>query len=108
VIALEWKPATIESVKPIVQNDLANCDHNQAAACKTYGVEPHRASIVRSGNLEYVVLVAHKGNQVIDRENVEEGLGVSVVGADGQILEHDCGQNDLGLALNGWTQQRDA
>jgi len=101
---MEWKPATIESVKKIVQDDLAKCNQKQAAVFKAYQVEPHMASIVRSGTLESVVVVAHNADEVIYWEDVEEGFGVSAVGADGQIIEHDCNQNDLGLALNSWVE----
>jgi hypothetical protein len=101
---MEWKPETIESVKKIVQDGLAKCNHNQTTVFETYRVEPHIASIVRSGTIESVVVVAHKGNQVIYWEDVEEGFGVSAVATDGPILEHDCNQNDLGLALNSWIE----
>jgi hypothetical protein len=38
---MDWKPATIESVKRIVESDLANCTNEQAAAFKAYCLEPH-------------------------------------------------------------------
>jgi len=50
--------------------------------------------------------VARKEGWVIYWEDVEEGFGVSLVGADGKILEQDCSQNDLGLALNAWIEGR--
>jgi len=99
---MEWKPATIESVKQIVQDDLAKCNVEQTRAFDAYRVEPYIAPIVRSGTLESAVVVARKGGHVIYWEDVEEGFGVSAVGADGQILESDSSQNDLGVALNSW------
>ena len=99
---MDWKPATIESVKQIVLDDLASCNDKQIAAFEAYRVEPYLAPIVRYGAVEYVVVVAHNGNQVIYWEDVEEGFGVSALGTDGKILEQDCNQNDLGLALNSW------
>jgi hypothetical protein len=99
-----WKPATIAEVKQMVQNDWDRCDHRQTKVFETYRVEPHLAPIVRLGNVESVVVVAHKGNQVIYWEDVEEGFGVSPVGSDGQILEQDCNQNNFGLALNSWAE----
>ena len=101
---MDWKPATIEGVRRIVESDLANCNNEQAAAFKAYYVEPHFAPIVRYGKLEKVVVIARKENQVIYREDVEEGFGISVVGATGNILEHDCNQNSL--ALNNWIEGR--
>lgn len=101
---MEWKPATIESVKKIVQDDLAKCSQKQTAVFETYRIEPHFASIARLGTVESVVVVAHKGNQVIYWEDVEEGFGVSAVGPGGQILEQDCNQNDLCVALNFWIE----
>jgi len=103
---MEWKPASLESVRRIVQDDLARCDGEQGAAFEAYRVDPHLAPIVRYGNLEYVIIVAQNGKQVIYWEDVEEGFGVSDVGDDGRILEHDCSQNSLGLALNAWIEGR--
>jgi hypothetical protein len=103
---MEWKPASIEQVKRVTDGDLAMCDQEQAAVFQEYRVEPHLAPITRSGKLEYVVVVARKGMQVIYWEDIEEGFGVSSVGADGDILDHDCNQNDLGLALNQWIEGR--
>src|SRR5579863_4805110 len=99
-----WKPASIEEVNRMVQNDLLKCDGRQAKVFETFRVEPHLAPIVRLGNVESVVVVAQRGNQVIYWEDVEEGFGVSPVGSDGQILEQDCDQNDLGLALSSWVE----
>jgi len=104
--AMQWKPATIEDVKQILDQDLRSCDVKQASAFERFHVEPHFASIVRFGKLEQVVVVAQKEDQVIYWEDVEEGFGVSAVGADGQILDHDCSQNNLGLALNSWIEGR--
>ncbi len=102
---MDWKPATIEDVERIVQTDLAKCNEQQTAAFETYRVEPCLARILRAGKVESVVVVAHKGNQVIYWEDVEEGFGVSAISAEGQIiLEQDCSQNDLGLALNFWIE----
>lgn len=100
---MEWKPAGIEDVKRIVDAGLIECDREQEAAFQTYRVEPYLAPITRCGKLESVVVVARKGNCVIYWEDIEEGFGVSGVSADGTILEQDCSQNDLGLALNPWT-----
>ncbi len=99
---MEWRPATIEDVRQIVLDDLANCNKRQTSVFETYRVEPHLAPIVRSGNVEHVVVVAQRGNQVIYWDDVEEGFDVSPVGDDGKIREHDCSQNDLRLALNSW------
>jgi hypothetical protein len=101
---MSWKPATIETVKEFLRDDLATCNQEQAAVFEAYRVEPHLAPIVRSGNVESVVVVAHKGNHVIYWEDVEEGFGVSAISTDGQIPEQDCNQNDLGLALNSWIE----
>jgi hypothetical protein len=52
-----------------------------------------------------VVVVARKANEVIYWEDVEEGFGVFALGPEGNILEHDCNQNSLGLALNNWIER---
>jgi len=59
--AMDWKPATIESVKQIVLDDLASCNDKQIAAFEAYRVEPYLAPIVRYGAVEYVAVVAHNG-----------------------------------------------
>jgi hypothetical protein len=103
---MEWEPASVESVSQIVNDGLANCDPEQAAAFEAYRVEPRLAPIIRYGKLENVVVIAQKENQVIHWEDVEEGFGVSPISTDGRILQQDCNQNDLGLALNAWIQGR--
>ena len=103
---MEWKPASVEDVKRIVDAGLVECDRGQAAAFQTYRVEPYLAPIIRCGKLEQVVVVAPKGNSVIYWEDIEEGFGISAVRADGTVLEQDCGQNDLRLALNQWIGRR--
>lgn len=99
---MSWKPATIETVRELVQDDLARCTQKQAEVFAAYRAEPYLAPIVRLGGVESVVVLARKGNQVIYWEDVEEGFGISAISGDGQILDQDCNQNDLGLALNAW------
>jgi len=96
---VNWKPTTIEEVKKIVQNDLAE-------VFERYGVHPYFASILRNGNLDTVVVVARKGNDVIYWEDVEEGFNLSPVAPDGRILEHWCNHDELRLALNSWIEGR--
>ncbi|HLJ27665.1 MAG TPA: hypothetical protein VKY85_13225 [Candidatus Angelobacter sp.] len=102
----EWKPATIEEVKRIVTTDLRACDPEQISAFNKYAVEPYVAPIIRYQNNETVVVVARKGDEAIYWEDVEEGFSVSPVGADGQILEHWCNQDELRFALNAWIEGR--
>jgi len=74
---MEWKPATIDEVNGIVKTGLANCDEHQAAVFRQYAVEPYLAPILRHSNLEHVVVVARKANEVLYWEDVEEGFEVS-------------------------------
>lgn len=102
----EWQPASVEEVKSIVEEDLRECDAEQTAAFKKYGVEAYIASIVRYGKMESVVVVARRDNQVIYWEDVEYGFQVSPIGPDGRILEHWCNEDALGDALNAWIEGR--
>jgi len=103
---MESKPATIEEVKNIVQRDLAECDVEQQETFRRYAVEPYFTSIQRYGNLDNVVVVARKENEVIYWEDVEEGFSVSPLAEDGRILEHWCNQDELRFALNTWIDDR--
>lgn len=103
---MERKPASVESVKQIVSEILANCDQEQVAVFSAFCVAPRLAPVSRYGKLENVVVIAQKENHVIYWEDVEDGFGVSPVSMDGRILQQDCNQNDLGLALNAWIQGR--
>jgi hypothetical protein len=103
---MQWKPATIERVKGILKADLERCDSDQIAVFREFSVDPYFAPISRYGELEKVVVVAHKSGQVIYWEDVEEGFNISPVGPDGMILEHSCEQDDLGIALNQWIEGR--
>lgn len=100
----EWQPATVAEVKSIVVEDLKACDAEQMAAFNEYAVEPYVAPIVRYGRMESVVVVAQNASEVIYWEDVEEGFNVSPVDSKGQILEHWCNQDSLGLALNAWIE----
>jgi hypothetical protein len=103
---MEWQPATIEEVKAIAQSDLVECDGQQIAAFERYAIEPCLTPILRYGNLEQVVVVARRGNEVLYWEDVEEGFNISPVAKDGQILEHWCNQDELRFALNQWIDGR--
>jgi hypothetical protein len=103
---MEWKSASIEDVKQIVQDDLAECDGEQVAAFNRYAVKPYVAPILRYGEMESAVVVARKDNEVIYWEDVEEGFNISPVAADGRILEHWCNQDTLNIALNSWIEGR--
>jgi hypothetical protein len=76
------------------------------AVFQKYSIEPYFAGIIRHGELENVVVVAKKSDEVIYWEDVEEGFNISRVRSDGLILEHWCGQDELGVALNRWIEGR--
>jgi len=103
---MEREPASIEEVKKIIQEDLTECDDQQLAAFRQHSVEPYRTPIVRNGNLESVVVVARRGDEVIYWEDVEEGFNLSPEAGDGRILEHWCNQDELRYVLNAWIDGR--
>ena len=103
----EWRPATVEEVKEIIDEDLRQCDAEQIDAFHRYAVEPYVAPIVRYGKVESVVVIARRGNEVIYWEDFEEGFNVSPIGPDGQILEHWCNQDELRFALDAWIEGRE-
>jgi hypothetical protein len=88
IFVMEWHPATVDEVKKIVRDDLAECDEQQIVAFKKYAVEPYAAPILRYGRMENAVVVARRGDEVIYWEDVEEGFNLSPVSPDGRILEH--------------------
>jgi hypothetical protein len=53
-----------------------------------------------------VVVVARKGDEIVDWEDFEEGSNLSPVAPDGRVLEPWCNQDELKLALNGWIEGR--
>jgi len=103
---MEWHPASVEDVKKIVRDDLAECDGDQLVAFRRYAVEPHFAPIVRYGEMERAVVVARRADEVIYWEDIEEGFNLSPVAPDGLILEHWCNQDELRFALNAWIEGR--
>jgi len=103
---MEWHPATVDEVKKIVREDLAECDAEQLSAFKKYAVEPYVAPILRYGQMENAVVVARRGDEVIYWEDVEDGFNLSSVSSDGRILEHSCNQDELRFVLNGWIDGR--
>jgi len=103
---MKWRPATVEEVKKIVQDGLAECDDEQLVAFKSYAVEPYVAPILRYGAMEIAIVVARRGDEVIYWEDVEGGFNLSPVGTDERILEHWCNQDELRFALNAWIEGR--
>jgi len=87
--------AGLEEVQPSTNQNLP-----------AHSVDPYFVSILRYGNREQVVVVAEKSGEVMYWEDVEEGFNISPVGSDGQILQHWCNQDDLGVALNEWIEGR--
>jgi hypothetical protein len=61
---MEWKPTTTEEVKSIIQRDLEKCDVEQRETFRRYAIEPYFTSIQRYGNLDTVVVVARRENEV--------------------------------------------
>jgi hypothetical protein len=104
---MEWKPASVGDVKEIVRGELGQCDEQQLATFQQHSVEPYRATILRYGKSESVVVVARRGDEVIYWEDVEEGFNVSPISKDGHILVHLCNQDQLRHALNFWIDGRD-
>jgi hypothetical protein len=103
---MEWHPATIQEVKKIVRDGLAECDEEQLTAFMRYAVEPYVAPIIRYGKMGNAVVVARKGGEVIYWEDVEEGFNLSPVAPNGRVLEHWCNQDELRFALNAWIEGR--
>lgn len=103
----EWRPATVEEVKNIVEEVLKECDAEQVAASNRYAVEPYVAPIIRYGKVESVVVIARRRDEAIYWEDVEEGFNVSPIGPDGRILEHWCNQDELRFALDAWIEGRE-
>jgi len=103
---MEWHPASISDVTQILEGDLVRCDSEQLGTFRKYSVKPYLAPILRYGRLESVVVVARRADEVIYWEDVEEGFNVSPIATDGQILQHSCNQDELGLALNCWIEGR--
>ena len=103
---MPWRPATIEDVKEVLKLDLKECNPQQITTFQQYSVDPYFASILRYGKREQVVVVAEKSGEVMYWEDVEEGFNISPVGPNGNILEHWCNQDDLGIALNEWIEGR--
>jgi hypothetical protein len=103
---MEWAPASVDEVNKIMQEDLARCDDQQLAAFRQHSVKPYRAPILRYGTLGSVVVVARRGDEVIYWEDVEDGFNLAPIAEDGRVLEHCCNQDELGLALNAWIEDR--
>ncbi len=93
-------------MKKIIQNDLAECDDEQGAAFEKYAVEPYLAPILRYGEIDRVVVIARRVDEVIYWEDVEEGFNLSPVSSDGRILEHWCNQDELCFTLDAWIEGR--
>jgi hypothetical protein len=99
---MTWRPATMEEVLSIVEQDLADCDNSQKSVFDQFRVKPYFAKIARNNQLEQVVVVARKNNEVIYWEDVEEGFNISPITADQHISEPGANQDELRLALNCW------
>jgi hypothetical protein len=103
---MKWQPATVEEVKEIVRRDLAECNDEQIQTFESFSIDPFKAVIVRYEQTERVVVVARRGDEVMYWDDVEEGFNISPVTSDGQILQHFCNQDSLGLALNAWIKAK--
>lgn len=99
-----WRAATIQEVEAIVATELADCDPAKLAIFRRYAVLPHYMPIMRSGQLEQVIVVARKDNEVMFWEDIEEGFEISTPSHEGIILDYGASQNNLSLALYGWLE----
>lgn len=96
----------LEMVRELVRGDLGRCDAEQLAAFQKYAVDPYLAPILRYGKIDNVVVVARRDNEAIYWEDIEGGFNVSSLSPDGQVVQHWCNQDELGLALNAWIPGR--
>src|ERR1035438_6985987 len=103
---MDWKPTTIAAVRQRVESDLASGDDEQVRAFKKYAVEPYFAAISRYDKMGNVAVIGQRQDEVLYWEDVEEGFNISPVDRSGRILEHQCNQDALGLALNSWIEGR--
>ena len=99
---MEWHPATIEDVREIIKTDLASCDPQQRNIFQKFFVEPYFAPIYRYDNLEQLVVVARKEDEVMYWEDIDGGFNISPTDSTGLILEHWCNQDELKHALTFW------
>ena len=99
---MDWSPAGIQEVEKIIEADLRSCNEQERAAFRLYAVPPFAAPILRYGQMETVVVVARKCDEVLFWEDVEEGFNTSRLLDDGYIADHSCNQDSLGLAIARW------
>lgn len=98
----EWRPIEREELEQIIREDLAACTPEQQAVFERYRVPLRKAPIERYGKLEYVFIVAQRGNEVMYFEDIDEGFNFSPIDAEGKILQHWCNQDELTHALWHW------
>jgi hypothetical protein len=97
-----WHPATLDTVKRILKEQLDICSPAEALAFRRYAVEPFEACLIRYGKKEVAVIVARKQQVALYWEDVEEGFNISPMSSEGMILEHYCNQDTLGEAIRAW------
>jgi len=82
------EPAGTEEAREIIKRALESCDADQIAAFRRFSIQPHFAPLVRYGRQENVMVVARNADEVLYREDVEDGFNISPIGADGIVLQH--------------------
>lgn len=97
-----WSPITEVQLKEIINYQLKECTDKQKEIYNKYCIDLERAPIERYGKIEYVFIVAKRGEEVMYYEDVEEGFNFSRMSPSGKILEHGCNQDELKYSLSYW------
>lgn len=80
-----WLPATVDEVGKLVERELRACTPEMAALFAMIRVPIRAVSIMRSGAIEHVFVIAEQDGVVVYYEDVEDGFNVSRLAADGSI-----------------------
>ena len=99
---MTWKSITQDQLQTILDEEFVRCTPQQQEILKSHAVPFRKIPIIRSGNKEYVFVVAQRGNEVLYYEDVEGGFEISSLAKDGSIENSGSNQDELCWALKKW------
>jgi hypothetical protein len=91
----EWRPIERGELEGIIREDLVACAPEQRAVFERCRMPLCKAPIERYGKLEYVFIVAQRGDEVMYFEDIDAGFNFSPLDAEGKILQHWSNQDEL-------------
>ena len=95
-----WEPISKLELTKEIDVQCAPLDDDELDFLNSIKVELEKVKILRSGDIEYVYIVAKLGDTIIFYEDIEEGFEIATLNKNGVISDYGCNQFTVQHVVN--------